>query len=99
MTEGPNTIVYSIKWKCEETLQVKDMNEPKVAQMNKALFKRFREMRSKGNPIIEPVIIKKVQSFCDETNVTDRGTFLEGWLQNLKKPAPAGHIQMENSSI
>ena len=59
---------------------MKDMNEPKVAQMNKVLYKWFRVMRSKGNPIIEPAIIKKVQSFCDETNVTDRCTFLEGWL-------------------
>jgi len=60
------------------------MNEPKVAQMNKVLYKWFTVMRSEGKPIIEPVIIKKVQLFCDEMKVTDSCTFLEGWLQNLK---------------
>jgi hypothetical protein len=60
------------------------MNEPKVAQMNKVLNKRFTVMCSKGKPIIEPAIIKKVQLFCNEMNIPDRCTFLEGWLQNLK---------------
>jgi hypothetical protein len=59
------------------------MNEPKLAQMNKVLYKRFRVTNSEGKTIIEPVIIKKVQSFCNEMKVTDRCTFLEGWLQNL----------------
>jgi len=40
-------------------------------------------MCSEGKPIIEAVIIKKVQSFCDEMKVTDRCPFLEGWLQKL----------------
>jgi ubiquinone/menaquinone biosynthesis C-methylase UbiE len=35
------------------------MNEPKLAQKNKVLYKWFRVMRSEGKPIIEPVIIKK----------------------------------------
>ena len=30
------------------------------------------------------MIIKNVQSFCNEMKVTDRCTFLEGWLQNFK---------------
>jgi hypothetical protein len=63
---------------------VKDMNEPKLAQKNKVLHKWFRVMCSEGKPIIEPMIIKKVNSFCDEMNVTVRCTFLEDWLQNLK---------------
>jgi len=54
------------------------MNEPTLAQMNKVLYKRFRVLCSKGKPITEPVIIKNVQSFCNEINVTDRCTFLEG---------------------
>jgi hypothetical protein len=41
-------------------------------------------MCSEGKPITEPAIIKKVQSFCDEMNVTDRCNFLGSWLQNLK---------------
>jgi len=60
------------------------MNKPELVQKNKVLYKWFRVMRSEGKPIIEPVIIKKVQSFCDEMKVTDRCTFLESWLQNLK---------------
>jgi len=60
------------------------MNEPKVAQMNKVLYKRFRVMHSEGKPIIQPVIIKKVQSVCNEMKVTDICTFLEAWLQILK---------------
>jgi len=52
--------------------------------MNKVFYKLFSVTNSEGNPIIEPVIIKKVQSFCNEIKVTDRCTFLEGWLQNLK---------------
>jgi hypothetical protein len=59
------------------------MNEPKVAQMNK-VYKWITVMCSEGKPIFEPVIIKKVLSFCDEMKVTDRCIFLEGWLQNLK---------------
>jgi len=60
------------------------MNEPKLMQMNKVLYKRFRVMCFEGKPIIEPMIIKKVQSFCNEMNITDSCTFLEDWLQNLK---------------
>jgi len=60
------------------------MNGPKLAEMNKVLYKQFRVKHSKGNPIIEPMTIKKVQSFCDEMNITDNCTFLECWLQNLK---------------
>jgi len=41
-------------------------------------------MRSERKPITKPMIIKKVQSFCDEMKVTERCTFLEDWLQNLK---------------
>jgi len=41
------------------------MNDPKLAQKNKVLYKRFRVMHSEGNPIIEPMIIKKVHSFCN----------------------------------
>jgi hypothetical protein len=63
---------------------VKDLNEPKVAQTNKVLNKQFTVMHSEGKPIIEPAIIKKVQSFCNEMNITDSCTILEGWLQNLK---------------
>jgi len=76
--------VYGIKWKCEEPFQVQDMNEPKVAQMYKVLYKRFRVTHSEGKPNFEPVIIKTVQWFGDKMNVTDSCTFLEGWLQNLK---------------
>jgi hypothetical protein len=87
---GPSTIiqryrrtkVYGIKWNCEEPHQVKDMNGPKLAQMNKVLYKQFRVMCSEGKPITVPMIIKKVQSFCNEMKVTDSCTFL--WLQNLK---------------
>jgi len=60
------------------------MNEPKLVQMKKVLYKQFRVMCSEGKPIIEPMIIKKVQSFCDEMKVTERCTFLEDWLQHLK---------------
>jgi len=63
---------------------VKDKNEPKLAQKNKVLYKRFKITHSEGKPIIEHMIIKRVQSFCNEMKVTDRCTFLEGWLQNLK---------------
>jgi hypothetical protein len=52
--------------------------------MNKVLYKQFKVKSSKGKPIIKPAIIKKIQSFCDEMNVTDTCTFFEGWLQNLK---------------
>ena len=48
------------------------MNEPKVVQMNKVLYKQFRVTCSKG----KPVIIKNIQSFCNEMNVTDRCTSL-----------------------
>ena len=64
-TEGTYRIVYGIKWKRLEPFQVKDMNDPKLAQKNKVLYKRFRVMHSEGNPIIEPMIIKKVHSFCN----------------------------------
>jgi len=60
------------------------MNEHKLVQMNKVFYKWFRVTNSERKPIIEPVIIKKVPSFCYEMKVTDRCTFLEGWLQNLK---------------
>jgi hypothetical protein len=60
------------------------MNEPKAAQKNKVLYKQFTVTHCEGKPIIELSVIKKVQSFCDEINVTDSCTFLEGWLQNLK---------------
>jgi hypothetical protein len=60
------------------------MNEPKLAQKNEVLYKRFTVTRSEGKPIIKPVIIKTVQSFCDEMKVNERCTFLESWLQNLK---------------
>jgi len=56
------------------------MNEPKEAQINKVLYKRFTVMHSEGKPITEPIIIKKVQLCCDEMKVTNRCTFLESWL-------------------
>jgi hypothetical protein len=37
------------------------------------------------------MIIKKVQAFCDEMKVTERCTFLEGWLQNLKTSTCTTH--------
>jgi len=67
------------------------MNEPKLEQMNKVLYKQFRVMRSEGKPIIEPMIIKKVLSLCDEMNITDKYTFLEDWLQNLKTSTCTTH--------
>jgi hypothetical protein len=51
-TEGPNTIVYGIKLKCEEPFQVKDMNEPKVVQMTKVLYEWFSVMCSEGNQLL-----------------------------------------------
>jgi len=60
---------------------VKDKNKPKLTQKNKVLYKVFRVMHSERKPITEPMIIKKVQSFCDEMKVNDRCTFL--WLQNI----------------
>ena len=52
-------------------------------------------MCSEGKPMIGPMIIDKVMSFCDEMKITDKCTFSEGWLQNLKEPAAEGDIQME----
>jgi len=67
------------------------MKEPKLAQKNKVLYKQFRVMHSEGKPIIGPTVIKKVQSFCNERKVTDRCTFLEGWLQNLNTSTSRTH--------
>jgi hypothetical protein len=92
-TEGPNTIVYGVRWKCEEPFQVTDMNEPKLAQKNKLLYKWFRVKPSEGKPIIELSVIKKAVILrWNESNWQLH--ILGGMVTKFKTPAPAGHIQM-----
>jgi hypothetical protein len=85
---GPNTIIYGIKWKWEEPLQVKDMNEPNLEQKTKVLYKQFRAYDNQKSSVILR---------WNESNWQLH--ILEGLAAKFKKLAPAGHIQMENSSI
>jgi hypothetical protein len=59
------------------------LKQPKLVQMNKVVHKWFTAMCSKGKPMSGTVIIEKGESFYDETKITDKCTFSEGWLQKL----------------
>jgi hypothetical protein len=56
-------------------------------------------MRSEGKPIIEPVIIKKSSVILRGNESNWQVHILGGLAAKFKKPAPAGHIQMQISSI
>jgi hypothetical protein len=60
------------------------LKDPKFAQLGEELYKWFTAMCSKGKPMTGHIIIGKVMSLYDEIKITDRCTFSEGWLKNLK---------------
>jgi hypothetical protein len=44
------------------------LKEPKVAQLDKVLYKWFRAVHSNGKCLTGPMIIEKAKCFCDESN-------------------------------
>jgi hypothetical protein len=56
------------------------LKQPKLAQMDKLLYKWYRAMHSEQKPVTGPVIIKKAKSCYDAVKTADKCTFCEGWL-------------------
>jgi hypothetical protein len=59
------------------------LKQPKLVQLDKVLHEWFIAMRSERKPVNGPVIIEKAESFYNEMEITDKGTFSDSWLQNL----------------
>jgi hypothetical protein len=65
-----------------DLLKQQTLKEPKLVQLDRALYRWFTAVRSKGKPMTGPVIIKKAKSFYDEMEVTDKYTFSKGGNKN-----------------
>jgi len=50
----------------------KQQTEPKLAQMDKVLYKWFTAMCSEGKPVAGPMIIEKANAFYDQIKITDK---------------------------
>jgi hypothetical protein len=58
------------------------VKEPKLAQLDKVLYKWFTAMHSKGKPMIGPMIIEKAKSFYDEMKIADKCTLSDSSNKN-----------------
>jgi hypothetical protein len=57
------------------------VKQPKVAQLDRVLYKWFTVMRSEGKLVTESIITeKKLSPFFGEMQKTEKCTFSEGWL-------------------
>jgi hypothetical protein len=75
------------------------LKQPKLAELDKVLYKGFTAICSEGKPMTGPMIIEKSKCCYDEMIITGKCTVSEGWLQNFIELAPEGHIQIEYSSL
>jgi len=66
-------------------LKRQTLKQPKLAQLDKVLYRWFTTMRSEGKPVTGPMIIEKAKSLYDEMKVSEKCTFSEGWLRNFKQ--------------
>jgi hypothetical protein len=48
---------------------------PKLAQLDKVLYKWFIAMHSEGKPVTGPMIIEKANSFYDQIKITEKCMF------------------------
>jgi len=58
----------------ERPLQATD-REPKLAQVDKVVYKWFTAMCSEGKPMTGPMIIEKANVFYDQIKITDKCMF------------------------
>jgi len=59
----------------QDLVKQQTLKEPKLAQLDKVLYKLFTAMCTKGKPVMEPTIEKAV--FYGEIKTTDKRTFSE----------------------
>ena len=48
------------------------LKEPKLAQLDKVLYKWFTAVHSEGKPMTGPMIVEKAKSFYDCMKITDK---------------------------
>ncbi|XP_066439178.1 large ribosomal subunit protein uL23m isoform X1 [Eleutherodactylus coqui] len=61
------------------------LKQPKLAQLDKIVYKWFSEMRSQGISVTGPMIIEKAKAFYAEMEITEKCIFSDGWLRNFKE--------------
>ncbi|KAM3919534.1 large ribosomal subunit protein uL23m isoform 1-T1 [Leptodactylus fuscus] len=61
------------------------LKQPKLAQLDKVVYKWFSEMRSQGITVTGPMIIEKAKAFYAEMEITEKCIFSDGWLRNFKE--------------
>ncbi|XP_073514846.1 large ribosomal subunit protein uL23m isoform X1 [Phyllobates terribilis] len=61
------------------------LKQPKLAQLDKMVYRWFSEMRSQGITVTGPMIIEKAKAFYAEMEITEKCIFSDGWLRNFKE--------------
>ncbi|XP_075693735.1 large ribosomal subunit protein uL23m isoform X1 [Rhinoderma darwinii] len=61
------------------------LKQPKLAQLDKVVYRWFTEIRSRGITVTGPMIIGKAKAFYAEMEMTEKCIFSEGWLRNFKE--------------
>ncbi|XP_056382835.1 39S ribosomal protein L23, mitochondrial isoform X1 [Hyla sarda] len=61
------------------------LKQPKLAQLDKVVYRWFTDMRSQGITVTGPMIIDKAKAFYAEMEITEKCIFSDGWLRNFKE--------------
>lgn len=72
-----------VKWKCEGPFQATDIETAKISKIGQGIVLVVCSNVLWTNPMNELLIFEKAVSFCNEVEITDKGTFSDGWLQYL----------------
>lgn len=70
-----------VKWKCEVPFQATDIETAKISKKGQGIVLVVYSNVLWTNPMNELLISGKDESFYNEVEITDNGTFYDGWLQ------------------
>jgi len=72
-----------VKWKCEGSFQVTDIETAKISKIGQGIALVVYSNVLWTNPMNELLIFEKAESFYNGGEITDKGTFSDGWLYHL----------------
>ena len=72
-----------VKWKCEGSFQATNIETAKISKILQGILLVVYSNVLWTNPMNELLIFEKAESFYSEGEITDKGTFSDGWLQYL----------------
>lgn len=60
------------------------MHGVRSADLNKLVYKWFKQYCSEGVPIFDPIVMEKVKQFHQELDISEPCEFFIGWFYKLK---------------